>query len=783
MGGPQPPAISKARGRETARADMPQKAPFPKKLTVALTDRCNLKCFICTREEFEEAAGSKGRNMALEHVKSLEAPIRAAEVIQLSGFGESFLYPQLDEVLNFIYAVNPRDNLIYMISNGTLLSRSWAEKLGTRLNYLAISLNAANPETYKRDMHPYLYRYTRQTAPSAYRGKMFAEDNKRERPNEFAKVVERIADFMSGLPDEARHRVGLHYVVHRDNLHELPAFVHLAQSIGVQRVELNPYMVNRVENIEYSIYFQKEAFNRQLEEAKALGQSLGVQVIGRAFFKDKERTFDPVRDCQWPNEEAIVFTEGQVTPCCHIGDISMGNTADQPFEEIWNNRAYQELRQERWFEACHSCNLFQTFDDWRTHFHPGVKMSPRFEELADQFETQEERAPLKVLVVGAGRDGTRSAAALIGSLYAANGEDVRVQHEAESFRNYRGVADYVKRGDPARITGVLKSWRSEIVAGNGFGFILPVLHEVYGDDLRIVHAKRERDACIRSLIAQTQANPLYWAGYLSDDTAADPADTAEVRPTAPMLGRMDPTEWRAMSQYDRLGWYYDTTHAEIEAHIGQFPHRLDIATEQLSNPGTARRLAAFLDPGWANVTAPVHLNGRVYETPREQPDATATWRHKSHDVLADLDLQQLAASNVYPIVFFLQRLLQDRDTTLAELAQLRDDIDDLLANREPGQPRANGNAEPEDAPPLRLDKLMLSSDQQSDVANALAGLDLARLAGSNVYALVHFLHRLKDPQQTAATPAQVGNDDQANATIQFIGEQIDALIHQHNDAA
>ena len=56
------------------------KAPHPVKLTVALTDRCNLKCFICTREEFEGASGSIGRNMALEDFYKMEDALAEAEV-------------------------------------------------------------------------------------------------------------------------------------------------------------------------------------------------------------------------------------------------------------------------------------------------------------------------------------------------------------------------------------------------------------------------------------------------------------------------------------------------------------------------------------------------------------------------------------------------------------------------------------------------------------------------------------------------------------------------------
>jgi MoaA/NifB/PqqE/SkfB family radical SAM enzyme len=315
-------------------------APYPIKLTVALTDRCNLKCFICTREEFEGEIGSKGSNLVLENLQKMEPALREAEIIQLTGFGETFLHPQLGEALDYIYAINPRENLVYFISNGTLLSRAWGEKLDNRLNYLAISLNAARPETYKLDMHPYLYRYTRDSAPKAYRGKRFAEDKKRERPCPFEQTVGRIGDFMSALGEQSGRRVALHYVVHRDNIDEMPEFVRLAHGLGITQVHFTHYMMNRVENMEFSIFFEKDRYNAAINDAVLLGDELGVSVMGRRFFAEEDRTFIAERDCDWPINQAMVFTRGETSPCCYIGEVDLGNAFATNFDDVWNGNPF-----------------------------------------------------------------------------------------------------------------------------------------------------------------------------------------------------------------------------------------------------------------------------------------------------------------------------------------------------------------------------------------------------------------------------------------------------------
>ncbi|MFP6749234.1 MAG: SPASM domain-containing protein, partial [Alphaproteobacteria bacterium] len=340
------------------------KAPHLVKLAVALTDRCNLKCFICTREEFEGASGSIGRNMALEDFYKMEDALAEAEV-------------------------------------------------------------------------------------------------------------------------------GLHYVVHRDNLTEMSDFVRLGKSVDAGKVEFNHFMVNRIEHIDYGIYFQKERYNALLQDAIDLGLELGLTVTGRKFGAEPEQKFDPNKDCNWPSTEAIVFTPGQTTPCCNMGAVNMGNALSGDFNKIWNGKAYRKLRRERWMPDCHTCNLFQTFDDWRSHFHALVKQSPRFEELAGKMaETVTETTRPRILVLGAGRDGTRSVANLIANLHAANGAKARVMHEVASFRTFAGVAKYLQ-GDDEWMRNICRAWDADIIAGGGFNFILPLLHEMFGGDLKVIHLRRE----------------------------------------------------------------------------------------------------------------------------------------------------------------------------------------------------------------------------------------------------------------------------------------------------
>ena len=758
---------------------LPAKLPNPIKITVALTDRCNLKCFICTREEFEGQIGSKGNNLALENLYGMEASLRDARIIQLTGFGETFLHPQLGEALDYIYSINPREDLIEFVSNGTLLSREWGKKLDKRLNNLAISLNAALPETYKRDMYPYLFRYTRESAPEAYRGKQFAEDNSRERPCQFERTVGKIADFMSALSEQSARRVALHYVVHRDNIDEMPEFVRLAKNLGISLINFTHYMVNRVENIEFSIYFQKERYNTAVDGAVALGKELGVKVQARKFFEEKNRSFDAERDCRWPIDQAIVFTPGQSAPCCHIGAVDLGNVFEKGFEAVWNGKPYQKLRRERWMDACQKCTMFQTYDDWKAHFHPLVKQSPRFEALSEHFMEPEPNQPPMVLVVGAGRDGSRSLGRLVANLYAANGEQVGLHHEANSFRAFAGTAQFHDAGDGEWIRSICHNINAEVVSGNAFGFVLPVLHEEFGGELRVIHVKRDREACIASMRHQAQSDPLVWDGYVGPALAG--ASTKDVDyepapPTAVLLGEMEEEAWNGLSLDDRLGWLYDTAHRLIEAHLHLFPYNMQVRTEELDKPDTIQRIAHFIDPAWRQGCQPVHLNHGLRG---KDTDVDKDQHHTVQQVLADFDLHQMTASDTYPVIYFLQRMIavhssMDQHEALDELENLKGEIKTLVDRAEGRSAAVAGNGTGRGSAHLRLvHDTSLPPAQAERLDHFFADFEPNKLDESCAYPVIYFLQRLMSLREVTGD----GDADLA-ATYRFMGEQVDSLIQR-----
>jgi len=319
---------------------------YPKTLTIAVTDRCNLNCWICQREFYESLIGGKGHFLAIENLYKLEKPIRHAKVISLTGFGETFLIPDLDRMCEYIFSINPERDLINIVTNGTLLCEKWGRLLSGHIQSLVISLNAASEETYDRFV----------------------------RKSGFGPFLSGIREFMASLSESDRKKIIFTSVVHRGNMHEMTKAVDVVKDLGGTQLAFNQYQVNkdRREHVSHSLYFYQEEYNAMLDAAMARGREIGIAVHGAKFALDggksvKVKTYnaDPQK-CRSPFDEVIINADGRVVPCCYAGHY-MGNAYEEDFDSIWFGEEYEKLRKSRWLPACKKCQPFVSFDSYHAH--------------------------------------------------------------------------------------------------------------------------------------------------------------------------------------------------------------------------------------------------------------------------------------------------------------------------------------------------------------------------------------------------------------------------------
>lgn len=319
--------------------------PHPHTLALALTERCNYDCFFCTKQDHPPAP-----NLPFERLEALVPFIRDAGMVDITGWGEPFLYPRIDEVIDLINGCN-RKGCISITTNGFLLNEERARKLSANLHHMVISLNAATAATYERDM----------------------------RNGKWERVLANVAAARKHIPGD---KMIFSIVTHRENVRELPEFVRLAHRFGITQVAVTLMIVSRPASIRRSLWFDKPLANELIEEAREVGKELGIYV-GAPSFSPVATRAAPRPTCQSPFRELFVYIDGKVKPCCFAGEQTMGTIHDGGgLEAVWNGDRYQRLRRERFFPECKTCFAHASLADLDTHITPWLKdPATRFGDL------------------------------------------------------------------------------------------------------------------------------------------------------------------------------------------------------------------------------------------------------------------------------------------------------------------------------------------------------------------------------------------------------------------
>lgn len=309
---------------------------YPPVISVALNSHCNAACFFCREGDY------KGEAVNFDNIFKLDSAIRNARTIDLTGWGEPFLYPRFEQVVSHICSINTTQQLIQVTSNGSLLSAKWGKMLSGKLNRLIISLNAATADTYSEQMRYKDKRFTLQT------------------------TMESIKAFQAQLTDEDRSRITIHTVANTDNFREIQEMVRLAANMHIPGVSVGHYICAQREHVDKTLWNVKVEYNAELARAKELGRTLGVSVTGRQFFLG-EKEITGAEHCVAPFEQFFIEMAGTTAPCCFMGHERMGNVYENGFEAVWFSDLMNKLREKRFLPPCQVCVVFTPFDSETAH--------------------------------------------------------------------------------------------------------------------------------------------------------------------------------------------------------------------------------------------------------------------------------------------------------------------------------------------------------------------------------------------------------------------------------
>jgi MoaA/NifB/PqqE/SkfB family radical SAM enzyme len=276
--------------------------------------------------------------------------------VHLSGWGEPLLNPRLWDM---VHVLRGRGAKVSLTTNGLGLSEDIQMRVLENLDMVAISLDGARRETYEK------------LRPGA----------------DFHQVTEKIASLCSrkrslGLD---KPEVVLLFLKMRPNLAELPEFLRLAASLGVDRVNAPNLDFIPVPEMEPLSPLTSGPRDPEIEaiqgEAEVLARTLHMPYRSFSLFPD----FD-LRVCDAnPLRNAFVTVAGEAAPCVQLGLPVAG-----PFQRRCFYQSYQ------------TCNY--SYGNVREHGFAKLFQQPAYLNFVDYF-----RAPAEIFaLLQPVREDTRS---------------------------------------------------------------------------------------------------------------------------------------------------------------------------------------------------------------------------------------------------------------------------------------------------------------------------------------------------------------------------------------
>lgn len=277
--------------------------PMPTMVNIEPTNKCNLKCVMCPRDEMERSLGT----MSMDTFRKVadECAEMGVNLITLNGYGEPFISDNIFEMIDYAMRIGLQ---VKINTNGHYLNEKNVNRLlMSPPTHLSISLDGATKETYEKV---------------------------RIRGN-FERVMKNLETLLElrRLNPHSTMKVSLQIIRMDETEEEIEQF----KSEWKDRVD--EISIPNVHN-----------WGGVFKESGALGE----QNLNRFPCRELWRTM-------------MVFCDGSTSICCAVFDdnMNMGNIAQKSLKEIWKGSDYQKLRELHLsgrydeIDICKDCNMWK----------------------------------------------------------------------------------------------------------------------------------------------------------------------------------------------------------------------------------------------------------------------------------------------------------------------------------------------------------------------------------------------------------------------------------------
>lgn len=313
--------------------DEPRIIPTPRRLTVAVTGRCNLRCAYCYYANEMVALNDLPTEQWLAFFEELGR--LSVMTVALTG-GEAFTRRDLFTLIDSIVANRMRYSIL---TNGTLITEKTLEQFAigdrrSRLDSIQVSIDGS-----------------------------CAEIHDRSRPKSFERALRGLR-----LLTEAGYPVTVRVTINRHNLYDLENIARLL----LDDVELPSFSTNDAVPVGTGCTNEQEITLTRPEQAEAMAIMAGLmqrypgRLVAQAGSLARLRMFAEMDHARATGEKTDrwqmgrlsacgctfasldILHDGSIVPCNMLPDLTLGNITSDSIEEIWRTHAtLQTMRTRR----------------------------------------------------------------------------------------------------------------------------------------------------------------------------------------------------------------------------------------------------------------------------------------------------------------------------------------------------------------------------------------------------------------------------------------------------
>jgi radical SAM protein with 4Fe4S-binding SPASM domain len=305
---------------------------YPSTIMLELTNHCNLACTICPREYDYGKKMDKGQVSVDAAKKIIDELWPYLDSIGLTGMGETFIYNEIEEIVDYIKAKNK--GIIVSVSTNAVLPH-FIEKVSTivgKIDTIQISIDGLD-DVYERI-----------------------------RKNASFQELDRNLRLLAEMTKNTKTDIMLNMVVTKDNYSHMPLLVKYTEEIGIKYIDftlLNLAAVTNIDTSYYDFYQSSEFSDVLLELDDTINETPAVVVTERNF-----NTNNSFQKCPYPWTHFYICWNGYMAPCCakpFPKELNFGNVFNTKVISVLNDSSYKRFRA-LWYknttpDFCNKCHF------------------------------------------------------------------------------------------------------------------------------------------------------------------------------------------------------------------------------------------------------------------------------------------------------------------------------------------------------------------------------------------------------------------------------------------